>query len=143
MPGIGASWNWEPRPDGPRSAWLKAPAAIVSIDQEDPSEAREWCRRYQVDGTVEFLQGRIEQIVPRLEERFDMAFVDIGHDRESVARAIEASLRILEPGGLVAFQGYPDPCWPEVRQVVDDHANRLSWKRLDQTNFLAIFQTHS
>ncbi|HEU5116661.1 MAG TPA: class I SAM-dependent methyltransferase [Isosphaeraceae bacterium] len=114
---------------------------VVSIDQEDPSEAREWCRRYQVDGGVEFLQGRIEQIVPRLEERFDMAFVDIGHDRESVARAIEASLRILEPGGLVAFQGYPDPCWPEVRQVVDDHANRLSWKRLDQTNFLAIFQT--
>ncbi|HEU5117271.1 MAG TPA: class I SAM-dependent methyltransferase, partial [Isosphaeraceae bacterium] len=114
---------------------------VVSIDRNDPSEAREWCRRYQVDASVRFLQGRLEDVLPHVEERFDVAFVDTDHDRESIARAIGLVSRVLEPGGLIAFHDYPDPGWPDVRRVVDDHAARLGWTRTDQADFLGVFRT--
>jgi SAM-dependent methyltransferase len=113
---------------------------VVSVDVQDQSEAKEWCRRYGVEERVVFHQGEVERIVPRLEERFDMVFIDTEHDETSVKRDIEAALPMLRPGGLIAFHDYPDPGWPDVRRVVDDYARRLGWRRIAQANYLGVFQ---
>jgi hypothetical protein len=52
-------------------------------------------------------------------------------------RRCRSSLR----GGLLAFHDYPDPGWPDVRRVVDDHARRLGWQRTAQADFLGVFRT--
>ena len=50
-------------------------------------------------------------------------------------------LPLLAPGGLLAFHDYPDPGWPDVRGVVDEHAARLGWRRTAQAHFLGAFRT--
>jgi hypothetical protein len=50
-------------------------------------------------------------------------------------------LRLLKPGGWLAFHDYPDPDWPEVRRVVDDCAQRFGWSRLAQADYLGVFQS--
>ncbi|HTU93075.1 MAG TPA: class I SAM-dependent methyltransferase, partial [Gemmataceae bacterium] len=114
---------------------------VVTIDRQDQSEAREWCRRYRLHDRVVFRQGKVERIAPRLEERFDLVFVDTEPDEPSVRRDIEASLPLLSGDGLLAFHDYPDPGWPGVRRVVDEYAGRLGWRRLAQADFLGIFRT--
>jgi predicted O-methyltransferase YrrM len=114
---------------------------VVTIDRLDQAEAREWCRRYQVEDHVDFRQGEIEQVAPRLEERFDLVFMDTDPDESSVRRAIEASLPLLAADGLLAFHDYPDPGWPDVRRVVDEYTGRFGWRRIAQADFLGIFCT--
>jgi hypothetical protein len=57
-----------------------------------------------------------------------------------VARDIASALPLLAPCGLLAFHDYPDPGWPDVRRVVDEHARRLGWKRVAQADFLGVFR---
>ena len=114
---------------------------VVTIDRLDQAEAREWCRRYEVDERVVFHQGEVEEIAARLEGRFDLVFVDTGHDEASVRGDIEAALPLLEMSGLIAFHDYPDPGWPDVRRVVDDYAGRFGWRRIAQADFLGVFRT--
>jgi hypothetical protein len=114
---------------------------VATIDRLDQSEAREWCRRYHVHDRVVFRQGEVERIAPRLEERFDLVFVDTVHDEGSVRSDIEASLPLLAQEGLLAFHNYPDPSWPGVRRVVDEYAGRLGWRRIAQADFLGIFRS--
>ncbi|HEY7158743.1 MAG TPA: class I SAM-dependent methyltransferase [Gemmataceae bacterium] len=113
---------------------------VVTVDRMDQAEAREWSRRYQVQDRVVFLQGEIERIVPRLEERFDLVFLDSEQNETSVRRDIEAALPVLRAGGLLAVHDYPDPGWPDVRRVVDDYAHRLGWRRIAQSNYLGVFR---
>ncbi|MGH7172711.1 MAG: class I SAM-dependent methyltransferase, partial [Gemmataceae bacterium] len=114
---------------------------VVTIDRLDQAPAREWCRRYELQDRVEFREGEVEEIASGLEGRFDLVFVDTGHDEASVRRDIEASLPLLEMSGLIAFHDYPDPGWPDVRRVVDEYAGRFGWRRLAQADFLGIFRT--
>jgi SAM-dependent methyltransferase len=113
---------------------------VVTIDRLDQAEAREWCRRYQVEDRVDFRQGEVERIASRLEGRFNLIFVDTGHDEFSVRLDIEASLPLLAADGLLAFHDYPDPGWPDVRRVVDEYAGRFGWRRIAQADFLGIFR---
>ncbi|MGA9855788.1 MAG: class I SAM-dependent methyltransferase, partial [Gammaproteobacteria bacterium] len=109
---------------------------VVTIDRLDQAEAREWCRRYEVDDRVVFHQGEVEHITAALDGRFDFIFVDSGHDEASVRGDIEAVLPLLKTDGLIAFHDYPDPGWPDVRRVVDEYAERFGWRRIAQANFL-------
>jgi hypothetical protein len=113
---------------------------VVTIDRQDQAEAREWCRRYQIHDRVVFRHGEIEQIAPRLEERFDLIFVDAEPLASSVGRDIDIALPLLATDGLLAFHDYPDPGKPEVRRVVDGYAGRFGWRRLAQADFLGIFR---
>jgi hypothetical protein len=113
---------------------------VVTIDRQDQAEAREWCRRYQVQDRVVFHQGDVGRIAPRLEKRFDLVFVDTEHDESSVKRDIEAALPLLERGGLLAFHDYPNAGYPGVRRVVDDYAARFGWRRIAQADFLGVFK---
>jgi hypothetical protein len=114
---------------------------VVTIDSQDQSEAREWCRRYQVHDRVAFHQGEIEHIAPRLEARFDLIHVGTEPDESSVRRAVETVLPLSARDGLFAFPHYPDPAWPQVRRVVDEYADHLGWRRLAQADFLGIFRS--
>jgi hypothetical protein len=116
-------------------------ARLVSVDVTDQAEAAEWVRRYGAADRVRFERGDAAEVCGRLAERFGVALIDTGHDAASVARDIGAALRLLEPGGLLAFHDYPDPGWPDVRRVVDDHARRLGWRRVGQADYLGLFST--
>ena len=114
---------------------------VVSIDQRDQSEAAEWLRRYGLSEHVSLRRGDIAVLGPLLNERFGLAFIDTEHDAPSVARDIDVVLKVLEPGGLIAFHDYPDPGWPDVRRVVDEYATRLGWQRIAQAGYVGVFRT--
>lgn len=114
---------------------------VVSVDVADQGEAMEWVRRFDVAERVEFVQGDAREVCQGLRGKFDLAFIDTLHDAASVERDIASALRLLEPNGLLAFHDYPDPGWPDVRRVVDEHALRLGWKRIAQSDFLGVFKT--
>lgn len=125
-----------------RSAVCMAQQAkrVVTVNVQDQSEAREWTRRFGVAERVVFHRGDVEAVCGGLEERFDLVFVDSGHDAASVRRDIEVALRLRAAGGLIAFHDYPDPGWPDVRRVVDEYAVRLGWQRVAQVDYLGVFQ---
>jgi predicted O-methyltransferase YrrM len=114
---------------------------VVSIDGQDQAEAREWVRRFDAANRVAFHRGHPSPTIGTLAHRFDLLFVNNERDATSLTQVIEAALPVLEPGGLVAFHNYPDPAWPDVRQVVDEHAQRLGWKRIAQIGYLGVFRT--
>ena len=114
---------------------------VVSVEIADQSEAREWARRFGVVDRIDFIRGDAAEVCLGLNEKFDLAFIDTLHDAASVERDIASALRLLEPGGLLAFHDYPDPGFPDVRKVVDEHARRLGWKRVRQADFLGVFAT--
>ncbi|MFO0822029.1 MAG: class I SAM-dependent methyltransferase [Gemmataceae bacterium] len=118
----------------------QAARRVVSIDITDQSEAKEWVRRFGVAVGVEFVRGDAGEVCRGLSGTFDLAFIDALHDAASVERYIASALPLLKPNGLIAFHDYPDPGWPDVRRVVDEHARRLKWKRMAQADFLGCFQ---
>ena len=113
--------------------------SVISIDVQEQTEAAEWLRRYGLSERVQFCRGDASEQCRGLDQRFDLVFVDTDHDAASIERDIEASLRLLEPGGLIAFHDYPDPGWPDVRKVVDQHAKKRGWKRTAQAGYLGVF----
>jgi hypothetical protein len=115
---------------------------VVTVGTRDQAEAREWARRYGVLDRIAFLAGEPGQFVPAPGVRFEFVFVGSGfEDARELGRRVEAAAAAVQPGGLVAVIDYPDPCRPEVREVVDAHACRLGWRRTAQVNFLAVFRT--
>ena len=114
---------------------------VVSVDDADQSEAAEWVRRYGVSDKVEFVRGETTEVCRGLSRLFGLVSIDTPHGAASVSRDIATALHFLEPGGTLTFQNYPDPGWPDVRKVVDDHARRLGWKRVNQADFLGVFRT--
>lgn len=114
---------------------------VVSVDVADQSEAAEWVRRFGCADRVEFRRGDAADMCGALSGPFGLIFIDTLHDAASVARDIAAALPLLAPGGLLAFHDYPDLGWPDVRRVVDEHARRLGWKRVEQADYLGVFRT--
>ncbi|MBN9119687.1 MAG: class I SAM-dependent methyltransferase, partial [Planctomycetes bacterium] len=114
---------------------------VVSVDVADQSEAAEWVRRFGCADRVEFRRGDAGEVCRGLSGPFGLIFIDTLHDAASVSRDIGAALPVLAPGGLLAFHDYPDPGWPDVRRVVDEHARRLGWRRVEQVDYLGLFRT--
>ena len=114
---------------------------VVTVDIADQSEALEWLRRYELVERVEFHQGDSHDVCQRLTGLFGLIVIDTLPAAACLQRDITSALPLLEPGGLLAFPNYPDPRWPDVRRVVDEHACRLGWKRVSQADFLGIFRT--
>lgn len=65
--------------------------------------------RYGVADRVRAYIGRFEDVIPELEAadvQTDGAFIDAMHDSASVERDLGLALRIVKPGGWVAFHDY-------------------------------------
>lgn len=114
---------------------------VVTVAYADQSEANEWVRRFGSQDRVEFQRGDPQEVCSQLTGRFGLAFINLLHDAASVTRSIASVLPLLKPNGLLAFHDYPDPVWPQVRHVVDEHVRRLGWKRVAQAGFLGVFRT--
>ncbi len=82
---------------------------------------------YGVLEKVTAYKGESELVLPNLEGRFDLVFIDGNHSREAVLRDAEMARAKLLPGGLLAFHDYRrnpgdhDGRWdPEVTAVVNE-----------------------
>lgn len=74
--------------------------------------------RYGVLDKITVRQGLSGMIVPDLQERFDVAFIDGAHDRESVLADAQVATGRLAPDGLLVFHDY-GPSDPGVIAAVD------------------------
>lgn len=113
-------------------------ARVTGIsDGAEAAEAAEWLARFGLTGRVEILSdaGEAGSRGP-----FDLVLIDGEHDDDSVARDIDSALRVLAPGGLLAFHDYPDPGWPGVRRAVDRRAGEGGWVRVAQEGYLGVFR---
>jgi SAM-dependent methyltransferase len=66
--------------------------------------------RYGVVEKVTLHVGRTEVMAPRLPAKaFDLVFIDGAHDEANVRIDIAAALRLVKPGGTIAFHDWPMP----------------------------------
>jgi SAM-dependent methyltransferase len=76
--------------------------------------------RFGVAGKVRLYVGTTEEIAPTLEDKsFDLVFIDGDHSRAAVKRDIAEALRLLAPGGLLAFHDYNSRQDPDVTVAVN------------------------
>lgn len=116
-------------------------AGVVTVDAADQSAARWWVGKYERPDRVTFHAGRPPAVLPGLSADFDLVVLDADHSGAHLARDLGLVLPLLAPCGLLAVRGYPNPDRWHVRPVVDDHARRLGWKRVNQTDSLGVFRT--
>jgi len=65
---------------------------------------------FEVAARVVVLAGRVEDVAPLLSGRpFDLIFVDGDHDSEAVARDTAVAMRLLAPGGVIAWHDWDMP----------------------------------
>ncbi len=76
--------------------------------------------RYGVADRVSVLIGTVETEVLDSFAPFNLAFIDGGHDRESVEADIRGVLPHMAPDGLIAFHDYASGVDPDVTAVVDE-----------------------
>lgn len=76
--------------------------------------------RHGVADKVSALRGESADVLPALPPVFDLAFVDAGHDYESVSRDAANALAALRPGGLIAFHDYRSGRDVGVDRAVDE-----------------------
>lgn len=96
--------------------------------------------RYGVAAKVRLLVGITEEVAPALEAKsFDLVFIDGDHSRSAVKKDIAHALRLLAPGGLIAFHDYNTTQDPDVTVAV----NQLLFagaELLGETDSLAVVQ---
>lgn len=117
---------------------------VVTIDSKITDEAKEWFRRYGLSSKIIPIDAEGSHPTEAVRDfacEFDLVLVDTEHDAASVRRDIDVAIKVLKPGGLIAFHDYPAYYWPEVRPVVDEYARKLGWKRTHQIDYMGVFRT--
>lgn len=77
---------------------------------------------YAVSSRVDIRLGDSRTVLPQLfaeERRFDLAWVDGGHEAHVVAHDVEWVRKLLRPGGTLAVHDYGEDTCPDVRTVLD------------------------
>lgn len=117
---------------GRSTVCLAQGGAVVSIDPHDgrgTPEPRDTyaalsdnLRRYGVWDNVIPYVGTTAEIAPTLQGKFGLVFIDGAHDLQSVRTDIEWAVKLLEPGGVIAFHDYRAGETAElgVSQAVDE-----------------------
>lgn len=92
--------------------------------------------KYDPDGKVVVHAGGADEVMGLMQTaQFDMAFIDGAHDYESVLRDINHALRLVKPGGILAFHdSFDEGVRAALRQLYPDteplgRAQSLSWYR--------------
>lgn len=92
--------------------------------------------RYGVDNKVSVIVDDSSLVVPLLKKTYSFIFIDGTHTKEAVRADSYNCLRVLEPGGYIAWHDY-GRC--EVTEVVDDliQSNSVTFVELVDSTYLA------
>ena len=86
------------------------------------------------------LSGLSRMVLPYLQARIKLAFIDGAHDRESVARDVDLVKPLLIKDGLIALHD-ADEDWPGVKEAIKSTlANDSGFKFVRQVNTLECWQ---
>jgi precorrin-6B methylase 2 len=87
---------------------------------------------------VTLLEGDSLAIVPKISQKFEIAFVDANHAYDYVLGDANNSWRLVLPGGVIAFHdyGYVE----ETTRAVDDFLRQTGGRFIESTSSLAIVQ---
>jgi hypothetical protein len=80
-----------------------------------------WCPDKCTSEHLVIYRNEVAYTLSKLAEKgikYDLVFIDGAHDRESVERDAEASLKVLKPDGLLAFHDFGSEAHPAVTEVV-------------------------
>lgn len=78
-------------------------------------------RAYEVQGRVTVITDTFFNAAELLrDERFDFAFLDGDHKRDTVKFDFTHARELLAPGGVIACHDYDEDCCPGVRQALDE-----------------------
>lgn len=77
----------------------EAEVITIDVDPDRLATAREYLERGEVADRVELLEGEALEILPRLERRFDLVYIDAV--KSDYRRYLDLSLPSLEIGGLI------------------------------------------
>lgn len=99
-------------------------ARVVSVDHHTHMNSeqpmRENLRVYGVGGQVTMIVADSKATLPSLPDgTFDGAFVDGDHSQEGVLFDAEQCLRLVKPGGWIAFHDYDEASCREVAPALD------------------------
>jgi MMP 1-O-methyltransferase len=75
--------------------------------------------RYGVLPKVTACQGASRDVLPQVDQQFDLAFIDGAHDRASVLEDAELAMPHLAPDGILAFHDYGRPGDEGVTEAVN------------------------
>ncbi len=74
--------------------------------------------QYRVEERVRVHKGRTEDVAPTLPSKvFDLAFIDAAHDEKNVRIDVSQALRLVKPGGTIAFHDF---CIADVERVAKE-----------------------
>lgn len=101
--------------------FLNAPnAGIWTVDIEKPKIRNEEIRRAFGDPRLHVVTGDSTKLdFPSLGPRFDLVFIDGGHDRETVRSDSLKAFDVLAPGGTILWHDYK-PSFPDVFSVLNE-----------------------
>lgn len=74
---------------------------------------------YTVASRVDIRVGTARQILPHLNAKFDLVFIDGDHDADAVMHDVTAALDLLRPGGIIACHDHGEVTCPGVAQALD------------------------
>lgn len=86
--------------------WLEhCDGQLTSIDKQDwshiaPKFKDEFGERFK------FIEGRSEEVMPTLEDKYDLIYIDGLHTYEGAYADIKNAIPLLEPGGLLVVDDY-------------------------------------
>ena len=88
-------------------------------------------------GAIRLLEGDSREVLPRIQEQFDVVLVDGDHSHEVCLADARNTWRVLRPGGVLLFHDYSYA--PGVIQAVDEFAAEKGMKSLEQQSSLIAF----
>lgn len=135
---------------GLSTIWMARTAATVTA--VDPHDGREQASggkstleefrknlfSYGVDDRVNVIPGTSADVLPNLDNMYDMAFVDGDHTVEGVRLDIELVSKRVKPGGIVAFHDYMSPSDPGVTPAVNEAVAAGRLTVLDRVDSLLV-----
>ena len=90
---IGSAWGVSTH------AILKAGGSLVSVDKEDWPDMRAAVKLLKAESRHAFVKGDSLEVVPKLAQRFDFAFIDGSHIQHYPARDMRNAWELLKVGG--------------------------------------------
>jgi predicted O-methyltransferase YrrM len=111
---------------GTGTAWTSISLLLADRERElvsyDPIERTE--RNLYLRLVAPELRSRVDfihapgSIGPHGHTMIDLLYIDSSHEREDTIREVEAWRPVLAPGGLIVFDDFDHPDYPEVREAV-------------------------